>query len=351
MRDYLSCSITLGALLGSVLARFTPGQIQDRLQRHPVIPVFPDFKPLELADRAAVEAVVHAFPPDSDFSFVNLYVWNAQVSSLHGNLAVRLTDYVSGTPYLTFIGRHNLAESASQLLDLAKAQCGSALLRLLPENVAHSLEETGLSLTADDAATDYIFAVEHVAGMHEWTGHSFRRRIHQFVARYPDYTIRHAPLHAVDPNEFRALFALWAARKGYASPQASYEYPAFERFLCSGDLRIETIGLYVDARLVGFSSFELLPGGTATVHFSKADNAFHGGICNVLYWEEARLLQTLGVTHYNWGPDLGLLSLRQAKKKYKPCRFQRKFTVHAPWPAPGDHEGGCNDERLQISLA
>ncbi len=292
-----------------------------------VIPTFPEFKPLEPTDRAAVEAVVHTFPPYSDFSFTNLYAWDAQVSSLHGNLAVRLTDYVSGAPFFSFIGRHRLAETAIQLLDLAKAQCRSALLRLVPESAAQELAEAGFDLTADEAATDYVFAIEHIAGMHEWTGHSVRRRIRQFAARHPDYTVRHAPLNNIDADEFRALFALWAARKGYASPQTSREFPAFERFLRSADPRIETVGLYVDARLVGFSSFELMPGGTAIVHFSKADNSFHGGVCNVLFWEEAKLLRARSVTHYNWGPDLGLQSLRLSKKKYKPCQFLKAFTV------------------------
>ena len=126
------------------------------------------------------------------------------------------------------------------------------------------------------------------------------------------------------------LFALWAERKGYASPQASHEYHAFERYLRSADPRIETVGLYVDARMVGFSSFELLPGRTAIVHFSKADNAFHGGICDVLNWEEARLLKARGVMHYNWEQDLGLQGLRQSKRKYKPCYFLKKFSVRKP---------------------
>ena len=292
-----------------------------------VIPLFPEFKPLEPADRMAVEAVVHTFPPYSEFSFTNLYAWNAQISCLHGNLAVRLTDYVSGAPFFTFIGRHRLAETAMQLLALSRAQGHSAALRLVPESAAQELAEGGFELTADDAATDYVFAVEHIAGMHEWAGHSVRRRIRQFAARHPAYSVRHAPLHDIDADEFRALFALWAARKGYASPQTSREFPAFERFLRSADPNVETVGLYVDARLVGFSSFELMPGGTAIVHFSKTDNSFHGGVCNVLFWEEAKLLQARSVTHYNWGADLGLPGLRLSKKKYKPCQFLKAFTV------------------------
>lgn len=292
-----------------------------------MIPLFPDFKPLDVVDRAAVETVVHAFPPYAEFSFTSLYAWNAQVSSLHGNLVVRLTDNVSGVPFLSFIGRHRLAETATQLLNLARAQCRSALLRVIPEHVAHALAEAGFTLTADDAATDYVFAVEHIAGMHEWTGHSARRRIRQFSAHHPEYNVRHAPLHAIDADEFRALFALWAARKGLPLPQDSHEYPAFDRFLRSADPRIETVGLYVDTRLIGFSSFERLPGDMAIVHFSKADHAFHGGACNVLFWEEAKLLRASGVTHYNWGTDLGLQHLRQSKKKYTPCNFLKTFTV------------------------
>ncbi|MDO8958566.1 MAG: phosphatidylglycerol lysyltransferase domain-containing protein [Rhodocyclaceae bacterium] len=295
-----------------------------------MIPAFPEFKPLELSDRAAVEAVVHSFPPYSDFNFTNLYAWDRQVSSLHGNLAVRNSNYGSEAPFFTFIGRRRLAETAIQLVDLAKAQSSSAVLRLIPECVARALAEAGFVVTADDAANDYVYAVDHIAGMHEWTGHSIRRRIRQFSARHPNYSVRHAPLHTIDTDEFRALFKLWAARKGNHSPQSSHEYRAFERFLRLKDANIETVGLYVDARLVGFSSFELLSGGMALAHFSKADNAFHGGICNVLYWEEAKRLQTRGVKHYNWEQDLGLKGLQQSKKKYRPCHFLKKFTVRKP---------------------
>ena len=295
-----------------------------------MIPAFPDFKPLELADRAAVEAVVHAFPPYSDFSFTNLYAWNAQVSFLYGNLVIRYIDCVRGTPFVTFIGHHRLAETATQLLDLVRAQCNPTILQRVPESMALVLAEAGFDVESDDTAKDYVYAVDHIAGMHEWAGHSVRRRIHQFSARYPNYTVRHTHLNAIDADEFRTLFDLWSKRKGRVSPKINHEQHAFERFLRLTDPGIETVGLYVNARLVGFSSFELLHGGTAVVHFSKADNAFHGGICAVLYWEEAKLLQAKGVRHSNWEQDLGLPELQQSKKKYRPCHFLRKFTVRKP---------------------
>lgn len=294
------------------------------------LPAFPDFKPVELADRAAIEAVVHTFPPYSDFSFTNLYAWDAQVSSLHGNLVVRYIDCVRGIPFVTLIGHHRLAEAAMQLIDSAKTQCCPGILHRVPESTARALAEAGFTVTADETAQDYVYAVDHIASMHEWAGHSVRRRIRQFLVRHPNYTVRHAPLHAVDANELRALFALWAKRKGYASLQGNHEYHAFERFLHLTDPNIVTVRLYVGGHLVGFSAFELLPGGTAVVHFSKADNAFHGGACAVLYWEEAKLLHAEGVRYYNWEQDLGLPELQQSKRKYQPCHFLKKFTVRKP---------------------
>lgn len=293
-----------------------------------MIPTFPEFKPLEPTDRAAIEAVVHTFPPYSDFSFTNLYAWDRQVSSLHGNLVVRYSDYVDEAPFFTFIGRQHLVETATQLLEFAKAQYHSAVLRLVPGSTAHALSETGFVITEDEAANDYVYAVDNIASMHEWIGHSVRRRIRQFSKRHPSYTARHTPLHAIDDDEFRALFALWAERKGgNAYLKTSNEYHAFERFLRLKDANIETVGLYADARLVGFSSFELLPAGTAVVHFSKTDHAFHRGLCDVLHWEEAKLLQAHGVKQYNWEQDLGLRGLRQSKKRYQPCHFLKKYTV------------------------
>lgn len=298
-----------------------------------MIPSFPKFKQIELADRAAVEAVVHSFPPYSDFSFTNLYAWSRQVSFLNGNLVVRYSDYVGEAPFITFIGSHRLAETATQLLEVAKCKCHPAVLRLVPGCTAHALADEGFLVTEDEAANDYVYSVNHIASMHEWIGHSVRRRIRQFSKRHPTYKVRHrhAPLHATDADEFRKLFVQWAERKG-GNPylKACNEYQAFERFLLLKDANIESISLYADARLVGFSSFELLPGGTAVVHFSKTDHAFHRGLCDVLYWEEAKLLQARGVIHYNWEQDLGLQGLRQSKKKYQPCHFLKKFTVRAP---------------------
>ncbi|MBK9022055.1 MAG: hypothetical protein IPL72_19645 [Sulfuritalea sp.] len=206
--------------------------------------------------------MVHTFPPNSDLNFTNLYAWDARVSSLHGNLAVQFTEYdVGDGPFFSFIGSHYPVNSALQLLELAEAQYRSAQLRLVPENAALELEKAGVALTPDEAATDYMFAVDHIAGMHEWPQHSVRRRIRQFAARHPEYTVRHALLPDIDVDEFR----LFAVGTGLRSPH-SHEHRAFDVSCVSRSRR--NLGS-MSRRLIGFSRCRGATPSQAT--------RFHGG--------------------------------------------------------------------------
>lgn len=294
-----------------------------------MIPAFPEFRPLEPADRTAVEAAIRPVSPCSDLNFTNLYAWDMRIASLHGNLVVQFDDYISEAPSLAFVGDRRIVDTAAELLEAAETHGGPATLRFVPEPVADALAASGLAVTEDGSASDYIFAVDRIADLPATAVRGIRRRLRQFSARHPAYTVRHAPLAAADGEELRTLFARWAEHKGLATPRSSPEYRAFERFLSLAHPAIECVTLHDDGCLLGFSTFELAPDGTAVVHFSKTDHCLHRGLCDALYWEEARLLRARGVTHCNWGADLGLLGLRQAKTKYQPCRRLRKFTVSA----------------------
>lgn len=294
-----------------------------------MIPAFPEFRPLEPSDRAAVEAAIRPVSPCSDLNFTNLYAWDMRVASLHGNLVVRFDDYLSEAPSLAFVGHRRVEATAAELLAAAAAHGRPTTLRFVPEQVAGALAASGLTVTADDSASDYIFSVERIAELPAVGARGIRRRLRQFAARHPTCTVRHAPLAAMDHQELLSLFARWAEHKGLAAPRSSPEYRAFERFLKLDHPAIECVALYDDGCLLGFSTFELAPDGTAVVHFSKTDHRLHRGLCDALYWEEAKLLRARGVKHCNWGPDLGLQGLRQAKAKYQPCQRLKKFSVSA----------------------
>lgn len=292
-----------------------------------MIPAFPNFRSLEPSDRAVVEAAIRPGSPCADLNFTNLYAWDMRVALLHGNLVVRFDDYVSAEASLAFVGHRRIEDTAAELLAAAEAQSRRAMLRFVSEPVASALAASGLTATPDDSASDYIFTVDRIADLPTVGGRGIRRRLRQFSARHPAYTVRHASLADSDGDELRSLFARWAERKGFTSHQSCPEYRAFERFLRLDHPAIECVALHDDGCLLGFSTFELAPDGTAMIHFSKTDHRAQRGLCEALYWEEAKLLRARGVTHYNWGTDMGLQGLRQAKAKYQPCHRLKKYTV------------------------
>lgn len=298
-----------------------------------MISLFPEFKPLELADRVDIDAASSGFPPYSDFNFTNLHAWDTQgamrLSRLYNNIVLQFTDYLSEKPFFAFLGNHRATDTAKALLAFADAEYKTSALRFIPEEVAQTVAADGLVVTQDHAATDYVYAVDHLANMDQWVGRRSRSRIRQFTDRYPDYAIRRQPLASIDISEFRTLHMNWGHSKGIATPEETNEYRAFERFLhLPSDT--DVVSLYVDGQLVGFSSFEIVRNDTALIHFSKTNSAIHPGICDLLYWEEARILHAEGITHANWEQDLGLPGLRHFKMRFEPCHFLKKFTVSSP---------------------
>lgn len=298
-----------------------------------MIPEFPEFKPLNLDDRSDVATVVCAFPPYSDFNFANMYAWDTQgavrISRLHDNLVFKLLDYLSETPFLTFVGLNRAADTARLLLDLAHTQLDGAPLHFVPEETAQLLAAEGFNVIEDPSSNDYIFSVEHVAGMHNWGRHSSCRRLRQFSDRFPDYRTVLLPLAKIDLDEYAALFDTWGKRRGITNSRGTKEFRAFER-LFHLPATNEVTALYADGTLIGFSTFELVQQSTAITQFSKANHAIHPGVCDVLYWEEAKLLLDKGIKYYNWEQDMGIPNLRQSKQKYGPSYFLKKYSITLP---------------------
>ncbi len=80
-----------------------------------MIPVFPNFKKLELSDKKEVEKFTSEFPPYSDFNFISMWIWdiadNMMISQLNKNLVVVFNDYLSGKPFISFLGKNKISET------------------------------------------------------------------------------------------------------------------------------------------------------------------------------------------------------------------------------------------------
>ena len=131
-----------------------------------VLPQFPDFKKLEWTDRHSVEQFTKEFPPYSDFNFVSLWSWNTKdkmmLSQLNGNLVVLFYDYITDTPFLSFIGRNKLSETAHSLIEYSTHHFQEPSLKLIPEIVATQLCSEHFAVEPDENSHDYILSVPYI---------------------------------------------------------------------------------------------------------------------------------------------------------------------------------------------
>ena len=109
--------------------------------------------------------------------------------------------------------------------------------------------------------------------------------------------------------------------------EIAHELEAMER-LFSNNVNENFIGIgirYLD-ELLGFIILEMLPWKYSIGHFWKCNTQF-GGIYEFLKQESAKILLERGMLFLNFEQDLGIPNLRQAKMKFRPSAFLKKYRV------------------------
>ncbi len=301
-----------------------------------MIPTFPTFKSLELPDKRAVERLTKVFPAYSDFNFTSLWVWNiknaVKISKLNGNLVVLFADYVTGEPFLSFIGDKKVSATAFQLLSYAKVHFKQNFLKLIPEELApyFSFKDSPFIVHHDRADADYIYLSDHLMTMREWSKNPKGKALRKYLSTFPEHKVVVAPLSKINKDHYLDVFHKWSLEKHGNHAFDLNEFKAFERFLGLADTHIVFVSLYVGDELAGFSAYELLPKHYAVAHFSKAHTSVYPGVYEILNWEEGKVMHAKGVKFLNWEQDLGIPGLRHAKEKYRPYFLLKKIMVTLP---------------------
>ena len=298
-----------------------------------MIPQFPEFKDLEITDKAEIERYTNALLPYSDFDFVSMWSWNTSGSmalSLHDkNLVIRFKDYVTNEVFFTFLGNSNVTETATAILAYAKDTGVTTVLKLLPEEVASKLDTRIFTVAEDRNNFDYVY------DLHEWSvmegGPLARKRneVNALLAAYPNAEFRSLDLRDADTQAgIRALFQKWIDVKVAANESyETNEVLAFERLMQLADsCEFVSSGLFLDGKLAAFCISEIMHDGYAVGHVAKADVSIKGTNASVMK-HLASLLCERGLTRFNYEQDLGLENLRQAKERFRPVSFLKKYTA------------------------
>jgi len=296
-----------------------------------MIPIFPNFKHLELSDRDDIEKFTKKFPPYSDFNFVSMWSWdihnNMMISQLNKNLVVLFNDYLSEKHFISFMGENNISETISELIVFSKKKYHEDSLKLIPEEIVNVISKSMFKIELDRNSYDYIYSLANLANMNNWSRNTSGKGIRRFIKSNPNYNIKQFSINDVPGEEFKKLFKEWAKNRNIEDHFELNEYKAFERLLQTKDPNIKFIAIYLNDVLAGFTVYEVLSNDFVISHFAKANISHNRAINDILNWEEAKLLNKKGVKYFNWEQDLGMQGLRYSKEKYKCNFFLKKFIV------------------------
>lgn len=303
-----------------------------------MIPRYPSFKPLALSDQTEVMVHTSRFAPYSDFNFVSLWSWNVReelaLSTLHGNLVVRFTDYVDGAPFYAFLGDQRVNETAEELLRRSLAEGLPGRLQLIPEVATRGFDGGRVCWEPNYDGSDYIFSTRRLKALDGSDLKGKRYLANRFMRDNPRHRVERLDLHDRSTRmAMLGLFEEWVSLKGHNHAFDVAEYQAFTRLLEAADYLPEVyfLGVFSADQFVAFAALEFVHQSHCMGHFCKANTAEFEGVTPFVMRTIGDLLSERGFDYLNWEQDLGIAGLRQNKGSYIPAAYLRKYSVaHAP---------------------
>ena len=295
-----------------------------------MIPKFPEFKKLELSDEKDIKKYTSKFLPYSDFNFTDLWIWNSKnevlVSLLNENLVVCFTDYITNERFFSFLGNNKIKDTIENLLIILKNKKLKPVLRLIPDELINTELQYIFDIKPDRDSFDYIYDVSRLSNMHKWAQSSSGKNVRNYIRDHESYLVNYCRVCEVSKKEYLDFFKRWAENKRIKEYIKLNEYKALERMFEMQNNHAMIVSLYKNNVLVGFNIHEIVSSEYAISCFAKID-VNHRAIGDILNWEEAKILNNLGVRYFNWEQDLGILNLRKSKGKYKPDFLLKKVSI------------------------
>lgn len=296
------------------------------------IPSFPERRPIELDDGAALGGMLADLCPEqSELTFTNLFIWR----EAYGLRLSRVEEAVAifswrADPEDSFLfpplGEGAKAEVVRRCLEqMAESGHRAVMARVTKADLARlGLGEEEFRVEPDRDNWDYVYRVEDLVQLSGNRYHRKRNHMEQFTGRH-EFTYR--PLTRELVPACRELQDRWCDEKHcdlVATLRA--EGRAVKEVLENVEQLGVTGGcIEVDGKIEAFTLGELLNPETVVIHIEKANAAFHGlyQVINQQFLEK----QWPEVRYVNREQDMGVSGLRNAKQSYYPDHMVEKFTV------------------------
>ena len=299
-----------------------------------MIPEFPVFKRIDLADAKEVQQFTEQFPPYSDYNFISLWAWNINdtvcLSKLNGNLVVRFIDYLTGKPLYSFLGINSVNETVQTLLALSEKEGIELVLRLLPEVSITNLDASRFNVTEDRDGFDYIYDVNSMLSMAGPKFHDKRRHRKYFEKTYPHQVVELDISQPTTKDQILELYHDWVRIKMELGSTKHFqnEFLSLLRYLNGLSCKEHAaVGIFHNDRLIAVSISENTHAGYNICHFQKVITENYRGLNVYLVHEVAKILADQGIRYINWEQDMGIPGLRESKESFQPCMFLKKYSV------------------------
>lgn len=285
---------------------------------------FPEFTLLSIDDRTTIQKFTEHFPPYSDFNFTSIYSWNVDNSHAYlfykKNLILRLSDYLTGKPFYTILGREHLLATIKFILNHEQ----NAIIKLIPAITAETLQTKSLTLKEDRNNFDYIFLLLELK---ELKGNKYKTKRHlaNKCQQQGDINfIIKSHLSKDDIQTIQNVLDIYYTNKG----DNLSEKLALERILAYFNFNNNLLMsiAYQNNQVVGFSIDEPVHNGYVMSHYFKTTSTING-LSEYFNRFIAGELIKKGYKYWNWEQDLGIPQLRDMKMRYRPITMLEKYKL------------------------
>jgi len=294
------------------------------------MPLFPDFKPIEMSDRAVIyKSLMEYQPQTSELSFTNLFIWRRHYGVIWSQYEGCLLFIFEKTGYglQTICGTPG-SVIVSQLLGYLKNKygTGSSLQRVDSRVVDDLKGNNSLKIDLTPEHFDYVYKSEDLINLAGRKYHSKRNYINTFQSSYQFEYLNMAKEHVPGCLE---MAERWCDRRSCeedVNMSLSGEFEAITDALNNFDtLGIKGGVIKINGKIEAFTLGEMLNNDTAVIHIEKADPDIRGlyTIINQQFCEH----NWSKIPFINREQDLGEPQLRQAKESYYPDHMVEKHSI------------------------
>lgn len=291
-----------------------------------------DFKQLELADKAVIDAYLSAQRIESsELTFLTFYIWrkvfNVRFAEHSGCLVVEFKDN-DYPPSLRFpMGSGDKKTALKSACSYYKQQGLEPKVYGMTKDMLEQLLEIypdKFIIKPMRDYFDYVYETEKLTSLPGRALHSKRNHVNKFKRTY---NYKYEPMTSADADEIITEYDNWLSKH-----DVDMDYYLEGERQSIGDIlrNFDALGcqgakLYADGKLCAFTIGEQLNSDTAVIHIEKADIDFNGAYAamNQLFAEN----QWSHLKYINREDDFGVPGLRRAKKSYRPVFMIEKYSA------------------------